>query len=51
MAHQLSRASSIEKQKFWEERWTEAREFVVIIQEETVKNFQLTVQRTQVNKI
>lgn len=27
------------------------REFVVMIQEVTVKNFQLTVQRTQVNKI
>lgn len=51
MACQLSRANSIEKQTFWEERWTEAREFVVVIQEGTVKNFQLTVHRTQVNKI
>lgn len=34
-----------------QKRKMDRREFVVMIQEVTVKNFQLTVQRTQVNKI
>lgn len=50
MARQLSRASSIENRDFArkdEQKWKmDRREFVVMIQEVTVKNFQPTVQRT-----